>query len=124
MSEKDLQNRIQAAFNFQNAILFRNNCGSLKNKFGGWVTYGIGNPGGSDLIGISEVLITEKHIGQKLGVFTAIECKFGNNIASPEQIEFIKRIRKFGGIAAVAYTLEDALEVLRAKRGDELCALL
>ena len=46
------------------------------------------------------------------GKFLAIECKTGYNKASNVQKEFIKNINDNGGVAFVAYGIEDVKEYL------------
>jgi hypothetical protein len=41
------------------------------------------------------------------GRFLAIECKGPTGRPSPEQVEFIERVRAAGGVAFVARSLED-----------------
>jgi hypothetical protein len=41
------------------------------------------------------------------GRFLAIECKLGRNKPTREQSAFIEQVRGFGGVAFVAYSLDD-----------------
>jgi hypothetical protein len=89
--------------------LFRNNVGSAwlgKYQVGEFcvhiykalrIRFGLA-PGSSDLIGICSVIVTPDMVGQRVGLFTAIECKSGNNGPTPAQASFIKMVREFGGI--------------------------
>lgn len=62
--------------------------------------------GSSDLIGITSE-----------GIFFAIEVKTAKGRASKEQEQFIEHIRSKGGIAGVARSPQDAVDLLaRAKR--------
>jgi len=56
-----------------------------------------GKVGGSDIIGV------EKGTGR----FIVIECKVGRNTVTPEQRDFLNEIKRKGGLALVAYSLED-----------------
>ena len=47
--------------------------------------------------GTSDILALYK------GVYLAIEVKHGKNVATPEQIEFLKSVAKAGGIGILAY---------------------
>ena len=58
--------------------------------------------------GVSDILACQP----KTGHFIAIECKVGRNQATPEQLEFLAEVEKCGGIAILAYQLEDVMEVL------------
>ncbi|MBA3844910.1 MAG: VRR-NUC domain-containing protein, partial [Actinobacteria bacterium] len=52
MSEGALQDRIRLALGRDpELVVFRNNCGRAEIR-GSWVVYGVGTPGGSDLIAI------------------------------------------------------------------------
>lgn len=104
--------------------MFRN------NTFSGWAgkSYQEGNKrivvdaypvkgglcnGSSDTIGITSITITPEMIGKTIGVFTAIELKTlkGGN-GSDEQKAFIALIQRFGGIAGIARSESEALEIL------------
>jgi hypothetical protein len=92
--------------------LFRNNVGSA------WIgQYQVGEmcvriykamrvrfglaPGSSDIIGISSVIVTPDMVGNRVGLFTAIECKAGKYTGpTPAQASFIKMVQDLGGIAA------------------------
>lgn len=73
------------------------------------VTLGFGMPdgkplaGASDLIGWTEVVVTQQMVGTRLPVFTGIETKeSGGGRKSDDQINFVDRVRKVGGIAGFA----------------------
>lgn len=63
--------------------LLRNNSGAFTDEDGRVIRFGLGNISkkvndqlkSSDLIGITEVVITPEMVGKKVGVFTAIEVK-------------------------------------------------
>lgn len=87
--------------------LFRNNVGSLQDRTGQWVTYGIGhNVGGSDTIGYE--------IGT--GRFCAIEAKRKGEGATKDQILFVWAVKRAGGIAGVVYSVEEFRELVLASR--------
>jgi len=46
-----------------------------------------------------------------------VECKTGNNKASPEQRAFIERMRKLGARAGIAYSVAEAAEICEIIRG-------
>lgn len=60
--------------------------------------------GGADIIGIH----------QATGRFIAVEVKTPKGRVSPEQQTFINAVRAAGGIAGVARSVEDALELIRS----------
>lgn len=70
--------------------------------------------GSSDLIGWTTVEITPDMIGKRLAIFTAIEVKVpGGKGPTPEQQNFIQQVCNAGGIAGVARSDSDALELLK-----------
>ena len=101
MTEADIQRSIMLALSQAGCLIWRNNSGILKNPAGIPIKFGIGNPGGSDLIGIAPG-----------GRFIAIEVKTPKGRATPEQIRFIEAVKKHGGIAGIARSVEDALSLL------------
>lgn len=70
--------------------------------------------GSSDTIGITTVTVTPEMIGRKIGVFTAIEAKTKTGRTSKEQEQFIAMIQRFGGIAGVARSESEALEIINS----------
>lgn len=55
-------------------------------------------------------------IGVHHGRFIAVEVKMPGNTTSPIQDHVISKIRKAGGRVVVAYSVEEALTVLKARR--------
>ena len=94
------------------ATVWRNQCGAAMQG-DHLIRYGIGNPGGSDLIGLVPVKITMRHVGHTLPVFSAIEVKTAAGRISDAQQNFIDVIRRNGGIAGVARTVAEATALLR-----------
>lgn len=113
MRESTLQKLIQLAVSDAGSVTFRNNCGMLKNEAGIPIKFGVGNPGGSDLLGITPVVITQDMVGQTIGVFTAIEVKTPTGRVSDAQHRFIQLVNNQGGRAGVARCVEDALAIVR-----------
>lgn len=68
--------------------------------------------GGADIIGITPVTITPDMVGKTLGVFTAHEVKTRTGRVSKEQQTFIDAVKRAGGIAGVARSVEDAIELI------------
>lgn len=85
--------------------LLRNNRGmfyTLDKKR--MVRAGLEADGASDLIGITTITITPEMVGQKIGVFTAVEVKKPewkkpSGETEEQQENFINQVRKRGGIA-------------------------
>lgn len=69
--------------------------------------------GSSDIIGIAPVTITEDMVGQTLGVFLADEVKTPKGRPTKEQLRFIEAVQNAGGIAGIARSVEEALELIR-----------
>lgn len=101
MKEMDILRSVQLALSEAGAITWRNNSGCLKDARGVPVKFGVGNPGGSDLIGIYK------------GRFCAFEIKTAKGKATPAQLNFIAAVIRHGGIAGVVRSAEEALELLR-----------
>jgi hypothetical protein len=112
-SEQAIQQSIILAHSKGNTRLLRNNCGQCQTSDGRVIRYGVGNPGGSDLIGLQTVTITPDMVGQRFAVFTAIEVKTATGRVSEQQQRFIAMVRGLGGIAGVARSVQDAADLLR-----------
>lgn len=67
--------------------------------------------GSSDLIGFRPTVITPEMVGSKRAIFTAVEVKTANGTASPDQVRFIDGVRKFGGLAGIARSVDDVLAI-------------
>ena len=112
MSESNIMRRILLALGGRKDVrLFRNNVGVAVFPDGSRVAYGLA-PGSSDIIGWKCVEVTRDMVGQHVAVFTAIEVKGPKGRVSDQQKQFIEAVRKFGGIAGVANSPEEALELL------------
>lgn len=102
MKESDIMRACMLALSEAGCLIWRNNSGSYKDpRSGSFVRYGVGSPGGSDLIGVAPC-----------GRFLAVEIKAVKGRATDEQIRFIDAVRAKGGIAGIARSPEDALELL------------
>lgn len=96
------------------ARLWRNNVGTLQDRHGNYVNYGL-CVGSSDLIGYSVRTITPDMVGQKVAIFTAIEAKAKRGVATERQIEFVRAVNVDGGIAQIVKTPDELQFVLKAK---------
>lgn len=84
-------------------VAWRQNSGGVKIPYGDreqFVRFASIN-GISDIIGVL-----------RDGRFLAIECKVAGKKPSPDQVTFLEAIRKSGGVAVVAYELEDVIAVI------------
>lgn len=95
--------QIQAALSARNAVtrVWRNNVGKLKDARGTWVAYGLG-VGSADLVGIVA----------PSGRLFAIEVKTPEGKTTPEQDAWLATIRRFGGVAGVARSVEEAMAIV------------
>ena len=107
MSETALQNKIRLAINAPHVRMFRNNIGMLNG-----VQFGLCK-GSSDLIGFTSKTITADDVGKQVAIFTAIEVKTPTGRISKEQANFISLVNRFGGIGAVARSVDDAIQILK-----------
>ena len=125
MKETNIQRLIMMALSKSGARIFRNNVGKAYAGKAIKLTNGdvvIKNPylikfglcvGSSDVIGWTPVTITPDMVGQKVAIFTAIEVKKPKGRVSPEQKQFIERLTSDGGLAGVARSEHEAVEIIR-----------
>jgi hypothetical protein len=121
MNEAALQNHIRHAIATSGGHVWRNNVGACEDKDGRMIRYGLCNDSkqlndrikSSDLIGITSVVIQPHHVGKRLGVFTAVECKAEGWRLTPgdkrgqAQLRYINIVREAGGFAGFAASLTD-----------------
>lgn len=101
-TEADIMREIQLALSRLACRVFRNNCGQAVTENGYVIRFGVANPGGSDLIGWTAT-----------GRFLAIEVKRPGKNPTKEQRNFLDAVVKAGGVAGVARSVEDAVEIIR-----------
>lgn len=68
--------------------------------------------GSSDIIGLRSVTVTPEMVGKTIAQFMAVEVKTENGRTSKEQKAFIEMVTKFGGVAFVAKTENEAFQLL------------
>lgn len=69
--------------------------------------------GTSDLCGWTTVKITPEMVGRDVAVFTAIETKrTKGGKASEHQISFVEQVNKAGGIAGIASSPDEAINII------------
>jgi hypothetical protein len=100
-SEQDIQKSILEYLRIKKYVPFKHNSTQFGIRNGQRFAFANGEKGISDIIACSPT-----------GGFVAIEVKKPGGKASPEQLDFIERIKATGAIALVAYSLEDVLDVL------------
>lgn len=93
--------------------IFRNNIGIAHYLNGTTVSYGLCNPGGSDLIGWTTIPITPDMLGKRIAVFTAIEVKTPKGKPTKEQQSFLSAVTQAGGIAGIATSEAEAVTLIQ-----------
>lgn len=112
-AETDLQQRIRLALGLRPDLrLYRNQVGQLPDpKTGRPVQFGLAR-GSADLIGWRTVVVTPEMVGQRIAVFTSIEVKTPTGRLTPAQHNWQAAVRSAGGIAGVARSIGDALQIV------------
>lgn len=64
--------------------------------------------GSSDLIGWTEIIVTDAMIGKKICMFTALEVKSPHGTVKPAQVNFMEAVKAAGGIAGIATSEDEA----------------
>ena len=105
-SEQTIQQQIRLACSKGDCRLFRNNTGTLVDRNGRPVQFGLCK-GSADLIGWTTRTITPEMVGQQVAVFTSIEVKTATGRLKPEQRQWLDAVQKAGGIAGVARSVAD-----------------
>ena len=124
--EDEVQQLVQIEAAKHKVILMRNNSGALKDKTGRLVRYGLGNTSetsnahlkSSDLIGITEVVVTQDMVGKTVGIFTAIEVKregwqYKGDEREVAQKNFIDWVKRRGGIAAFVESVDTFISLMK-----------
>ena len=115
MLERNLQTRIRLAISESRmATMFTNPTGFDNHRN---IHYGLTKKGSSDLIGWTTKPITPDMVGKDVAIFTAIEIKTKTGRVSNEQDNFLAAVRLAGGIAGVARSEEEAVEIVIDKTG-------
>ena len=112
MSEHLTQQRILLAHGRGPGRLWRNNTGTLRDRQGRPVKFGLCK-GSSDLIGLRSITIGPEHVGQTMAVFAAVEVKSATGRPTPDQRAFIDTVQSMGGLAGIARSVEDAAAILQ-----------
>ena len=110
-SEQTIQQHIRLACSKGDCRLFRNNTGTLKDANGRPVQFGLCK-GSADLIGWRSVTITPSMVGQTVAIFTSIEVKTPTGRIRPEQQQWLNAVQAAGGIAGVARSVGEAMDLL------------
>lgn len=98
VSEGLIQDQIRLALGrVPGLVLWRNNCGSYQQGKA-WIKYGVGNPGGADLIGLWS------------GRFVAIEVKSSTGKQTEHQRNWQGIVEENGGLYVIARSASEAYE--------------
>jgi len=111
MSEQSIQQHIRLACSIGTCRLFRNNTGTLRDINGRPVAFGLCK-GSADLIGWRTVTITPEMVAQQVAIFTSIEVKAAAGRIRPEQQQWLNAVQAAGGIAGVARSVGEAMNLL------------
>ena len=115
-SERDVLKLLQDAATLMGVTLLRNNVGALQDRYGRWVTYGVGGIGWPDTIGYQTVTVTPEMVGQRIAIFVGVEAKReSGGVVSERQARVLERLRQAGARAGVARSVDDLQGIL--KRG-------
>jgi hypothetical protein len=112
MTEQQIQQQIRLQLSRGDTRLWRNNTGTLMDKHGRPVQFGLCK-GSSDLIGLRSITIGPEHLGQRLAVFAAVEVKSATGRPTAEQLAFIDVVQRMGGLAGVARSVREAAALMR-----------
>ena len=110
-SEQTIQQHIRLACSIGTCRLFRNNTGTLRDINGRPVSFGLCK-GSADLIGWTTRTVTQDMVGQQIAVFTSIEVKAATGRIRPEQQQWLNAVQAAGGIAGVARSVGEAMDLL------------
>ena len=122
MSETDLYGKIIGAHSHAYTRLFRTNAavawqGTVIERTPTRLVLAnpraihMGAPGMSDLIGWSPLVVGDTHVA----VYTAIEVKGRLTRTTAEQTAFIEIVRRSGGRAGIARSVDDAGAIVRGE---------
>ena len=126
--ENTIQARIRLAVGkLRNVRLFRNNRGFayqgevvaqtadkiVLRKYRK-MQFGLIN-GAHDLLGWASVVVTPAMVGQRVAIFTSVECKRPGKAMTEEQAQFAAVVRQAGGRAGVASSDEQAVSIVEGR---------
>ncbi len=124
MKEIEIQNRALLALSKGPTRLFRQNtamgwAGKVISRNGNAITIANARPlhaglcrGSADTIGWHSIEIIPEMVGTKVAVFAAIEFKSKGQRPTAEQGQFGGQVLTAGGIFGVAWSVEDAVEIM------------
>jgi hypothetical protein len=112
MTEAELQARVMRGIGSRpDTRVFRNQVGVYRLEDGRVIASGLCK-GSGDLVGWQTIEVTPSMVGRRIAVFISLEIKTSKGRVSPEQINWANAVRKAGGRAGVARSLEEAQQIL------------
>ena len=105
MTEAEVSRQIQLAASKLGCRLFRNTVGVLPDGHGRMIRFGLA-VGSSDLIGFA--------VRGEVAIFLAVEVKSRTGRIRPLQQGFLQAVRRAGGIAILARSVDDFTAALAA----------
>lgn len=109
-NETPLMQKIQVYGSYIGWRLFRNQVGTYKILYDSGETAYLSSglaKGSGDLIGWRPVVITQEMVGMTLAQFVSCEVKDGKAKPEEDQLAWIEKVRKDGGLAFVARSEAD-----------------
>lgn len=108
MTEAQIQDAVRLVLGADpDGVWWRNNIGTAILTGGARVKYGIGNPGGADLIGMFR------------GRFVAVEIKTPTGRQTTDQRRFQALVESKGGLYVIVSSADDARSLLTLLRGGD-----
>src|SRR3990167_10530073 len=101
ISEQQIQKTIIDYLRFKKYVVFKHHSTGSTIREGKPVYFAHGEKGISDIIACSPK-----------GTFVAIEVKKPGGRPSPEQLDFLARVKANNGIGILAYSLDEVMEVI------------
>jgi hypothetical protein len=111
--ETKIQQEIRLGLGMRDDVrLFRNQVGQLPDpRTGRPVQFGLAK-GSADLVGWKTITVTPDMVGKEVAIFTSIEVKALKGRATENQQAWMNCVEKAGGIAGIARSTEDAVEIV------------
>lgn len=111
--ETKIQQEIRLGLGMRDDVrLFRNQVGQLPDpRTGRPVQFGLAK-GSADLVGWKTITVTPDMVGKEVAIFTSIEVKALKGRATQHQQAWMSCVEKAGGIAGIARSTEDAVEIV------------
>lgn len=107
MTETDFMKEVMLEATAQGCVIFRTNVGKVKLADGRWFDTGLPK-GHADLYGV-----------RSDGTVFYIETKLKPRKATLEQCRFLARMAKQGACVGIAYTIAEALRIIRWNDSDK-----